>query len=389
MILKTMPSGERKMELYKHLLDKEILLGYIRVLLLRLKGYKIGNNVKISNKVKIKGSDVTIGDNVSISTNTKIYAKSIIIGNNSLFFENVQVFAMDAFYIGARCKISKNCILRAYNITIGNELWCNENLDIGGGGWRKHSAVIKIGDSVHIGKNVTINVCQSVTIGSYTGIGMETMIFTHSAGNGQSILCGYAQIEKEVHIGNHVSIFSRAFVLPGTFIEDGVILGAMALARKRLNKNSLYVGVPAVKKKEIVDLSIENKIKKIKEILEYELVYFDKIHNLDYLNAIILMKEKAAILFIHSTNYNSILSTLEDLKQKKAEIVMITFSEDKFCAVDITVINLTGNTISGITSDTSELLRDVFRRYGIILRYDGYIPYLIDINDLKKKHIEI
>lgn len=50
-----------------------------------------------------------------------------------------------------------------------------------------------------------------------------------------------------VKIGNNVFIGMRSLVLPGTIIEDNVIVGAGSVVRGKLEKNGIYIGNPAVK----------------------------------------------------------------------------------------------------------------------------------------------
>ena len=48
-----------------------------------------------------------------------------------------------------------------------------------------------------------------------------------------------------IEIGNNVFIGSRCTILPGTKIEDNVIIGAGAVVTGRLSHGGLYAGVPA------------------------------------------------------------------------------------------------------------------------------------------------
>lgn len=46
-------------------------------------------------------------------------------------------------------------------------------------------------------------------------------------------------------IGNNVFIGINSIILPGTRIEDNVIIGAGSIVKGKINKDSVYAGVPA------------------------------------------------------------------------------------------------------------------------------------------------
>jgi acetyltransferase-like isoleucine patch superfamily enzyme len=66
---------------------------------------------------------------------------------------------------------------------------------------------------------------------------------------------------EKIKIANNVFIGYGAVILPGTVIEDNVIVGAGSIARGRLKTNSIYAGVPTKFICSIYDYSEKNKHK--------------------------------------------------------------------------------------------------------------------------------
>ena len=50
---------------------------------------------------------------------------------------------------------------------------------------------------------------------------------------------------RPIFIGNNCFIGMNVVVLPGTVVEDNVIVGAGSVIRGRLERNSVYIGNPA------------------------------------------------------------------------------------------------------------------------------------------------
>lgn len=345
----------------------------------------IGSHCVFEEGVVIDGNNIIIKDNVHIGKNCFIKGENIVIGENSLIYDQVLIATTKQLELGNRCKISRNCAFRCYSIYIGNDLWCNENVDIGGGGCWQESAELEIGDFVHIGKNAMINVCQPTHIGSRTGIGIESMIFTHSAGNGQSVLEGYSHIEKGVWIGDHVSLFTRAFITPGCKIDSGVIVGASAYASGYLEKG-LYVGIPAKKKREIPVLGYENKV----EIMQQMLIqHFEKSVSLYLDNALLNSQYRDCILLLTEEDDKKNHRLIQSISKSHENAVVISILPlNKNSAANLTTIRLVENDISGITSILSESVRDLLRRNGILPDFIDYTPFPLNYDELKRKGIE-
>lgn len=94
---------------------------------------------------------------------------------------------------------------------------------------------------------------KNIHIGEKSVISKDVLILTHDFSirtglfmkNEWSDIYNY-HFEKKVYIGNNVFIGVRAVILPGTVINDNVIIGAGAVVRGVIDSNSVVVGNPAI-----------------------------------------------------------------------------------------------------------------------------------------------
>jgi acetyltransferase-like isoleucine patch superfamily enzyme len=338
-------------------------INYFRRIKFLIKGYKLGKNVYFGKNVIIKAAKVTIEDDCFFGDNVKITAEIINIQEQCLFFSNTTLHANKEIIFGKRCKLSRNCKWKANHISIGNELWANRNIDVGGGGWNNPRGNLIIGNNVHIGNTVHINVCEPVTIEGKSGIGMECMIFTHSSGNGQNIFDGYPSISLPVTIKQCVSLYSRVIVAPGVTIGEGVTIGANSYVGKNIQEKALYAGTPCILRKDYIPLSIDEGFKVINiEIQKYTNMIFED------QNSYLYNYHGEYILFLKEFNNEKL-----DLYGKYPINVLICCQNNN-CSVadDIAFFNLKNQTVCGYSSKTSEKIRDILRRLGIIIEIRDY-----------------
>lgn len=93
------------------------------------------------------------------------------------------------------------------------------------GGWldKRYDPLIEIGN------NVTLS---------------NTTILAHDASTQK--FCGYTKFGK-VKIKNNVYVGYASIILPGTIIEDNVIIGGGTVVRGHIEADSVYMGNPAIK----------------------------------------------------------------------------------------------------------------------------------------------
>lgn len=107
--------------------------------------------------------------------------------------------------------------------------------------------------NIVIGRNTIINeACiidgrGGLRIGSNCSISAEAIIYTASHKTDSN---DFGYFEEETVIGDGVWIGARTVILPGSVIEDYVVIGACSVVICGIyQSNAIYVGIPAKKKK--------------------------------------------------------------------------------------------------------------------------------------------
>jgi acetyltransferase-like isoleucine patch superfamily enzyme len=195
--------------------------GFIKILLYRLKGYRIGKGVSIGLGSVISGESVEIGDHTSIGFLTIIRGKHIRLG------PYVQIGSMT--------------FLDTPHMEIGEGTKINEQVFVGG--LQMPDSRFIVGRNCQIMQLSFINPASSIVIGDDSGIGGHCLIFGHSSFHSQ--FEGYAVDFAPIEIGNSVGLAWRVFVLPGTTIGDGAMVGANSVVSGAIPPRSLAVGFPA------------------------------------------------------------------------------------------------------------------------------------------------
>jgi acetyltransferase-like isoleucine patch superfamily enzyme len=132
---------------------------------------------------------------------------------------------------GERVKIVEPVNL--YGCTIGDDCFIGPFTEI--------QKSVKIGDRVKVQSHSFV--CELVTIGDDCFVGHGVM-FVNDLFEKGGPAGGDQSLWKETKIGNHVSIGSKATILPVN-ICDRVVIGAGAVVTKDITKPGIYVGNPA------------------------------------------------------------------------------------------------------------------------------------------------
>lgn len=146
-----------------------------------------------------KNARITLGTNIKISG----LPIQICIGKDVVFYDN------SIFEFGANSKFS---IGDHTTLSYGVVLCCNTQ--------------IVIGDNVQIGEYTSIR----DTTHNYKEYGKPMKL--------------NADISSPIIIGNNVWIGRGCIILPGTVIEDGVVVGANSVVKGILVKDGIYAGSP-------------------------------------------------------------------------------------------------------------------------------------------------
>ena len=197
------------------------LPNFLKKLVYRLKGYRIGRKVSIGFGSVIVGDDVSIADHASISFLSFVRGRHIKIG--------------DHVQIGATTFIDTPFL------EIGDGSKINEQVFVGG--LQFPDSKLVIGRNCQIMQMSFINPTRSITIGDDSGIGGDCLLFGHNSWLSQ--LEGYPVDFEPIEIGKSVSVSWRVFVLPGVKIGDGAVIGANSLVSHDIPPKCLAIGYPA------------------------------------------------------------------------------------------------------------------------------------------------
>jgi acetyltransferase-like isoleucine patch superfamily enzyme len=184
-------------------------------------GYRIGRGVKFSFGAIVVGNDVELGDHVEIGLLAVVMGRSIRIGRYST--------------VGTMSYVA------CERIEIGEDARIREQVYVGGP--QLPESAFLLGSRTIVLQFAFINPTKPVTIGDDTGIGGHCLIFTHGAWLNQ--LDGYPVNYEPVTLGRSVWLPWRVFLMPGTTIGDGSVIGANSLVSGTIPPNSLAVGSPA------------------------------------------------------------------------------------------------------------------------------------------------
>jgi len=205
----------------KHVLLLGFLPSFLKVLVYRLKGYKIGKKVCLGFGSVICGEKVSVGDHTSIGFLTIIRGKEITIGSH--------------------VNIGSVSFLDTPYMEIGDGSKINEQVFVGGLQFPDSKFVL--GRNCQIMQMTFINPARSIIVGDDSGIGGYCLIFGHTSW--LSHFEGYAVEFEPIEIGSSVSIAWGVFLLPGTKIGDGAVIGANSMVSRTIPPKCLAIGYPA------------------------------------------------------------------------------------------------------------------------------------------------
>ena len=173
-----------------------LLPSFLRVLLLRMLGHKIGKNVHISILTILHAPKIEMGDNVRIGPfNIIKCGDEVKIGFSSQISFLVIIHGRGYFHLGARSYVSVKTFI-----------------DTTGG----------------------------VEIGDYSGTGPGTMIFSHAAFLPPTR--GFPRVIKKTTIGNYVWLGGLNFVTAGSVIRDRVMSLPGSVISKQVDSEIFFIG---------------------------------------------------------------------------------------------------------------------------------------------------
>ena len=241
-----------------------ILPNSIRILIMRLQGYKVGKKVKL-------------GFGAILNVKGKVYLDDYCCIGALSYIKS------DDFYLGSHSKISSFVYINNPKVNIGKDVKISNFVIIRSGHLTNNSQLF-LGDLVHIFPFVMIDTSRKVYIDEEAGIGPHCNIFTHSSY--KSILQGYPVTYGDVSIGKRVELTYNVFVAPGVTIGDDAICAYGSYVNKDIPEGVMAAGLPAVIKR-----NKEQIIHNIKIDDNYIKITLEKIIN-EYRGNIILITNR-------------------------------------------------------------------------------------------------
>ena len=122
---------------------------------------------------------------------------------------------------------------------------CGNNVRIEYGFHCDYGNKISFGEGVYVNINCTILDGADVIIGDDVLVGPNVQLITINHEIQASARLNKKAYVQSINIGNNVWIGAGVIILPGTVIEDNVVIGAGSIVTRSLKSNGLYTGNPA------------------------------------------------------------------------------------------------------------------------------------------------
>lgn len=263
-----------------------LIPSFMKKIVYRMKGFKIGSNVNMGFGSIIIAKDVVIGNNVQIGMLTIIKARKIEIGEYS--------------------SIASFCNIDTEYLKIGKDTRIREQVSVGG--LKTPSSKLIVGDRCLINHFAFLNTSMPIIIGNDSSIGGRSLLFTHSSWLSQ--LEGYPVKLSPIKIGNNVWISWQCFITAGVEIGDYVVVQPNVVVYKNIPSNSIFTSlqnriIPNTFYQPVAD---EKKTQIIKQIVH------DFIEYMEYHGAKINIKNESAFCLNNNINYRIIVQEDEKVE---------------------------------------------------------------------------
>lgn len=167
------------------------------------------------------------------------------------FFSASELEELGLAHVGKNVRLSRQAsIYNAKRIAIGDNSRIDDFcvLSAGEGG-------IEIGSYVHLGAMVSLIGRGKIAIGDLSTLSGRVSIYSSSDDYSGAHMTNPTVPEyltcvnhRDIIIGRHVIIGTGSVILPGAIVGNGVALGALSLVKDRLLADTIYAGVPAIRK---------------------------------------------------------------------------------------------------------------------------------------------
>lgn len=227
------------------------------------RGARIGDNVEITCDA------LHVGPGCAVGSNTEILAPMVILEEGSSIGTSVHGHLNQYLHLGRFSIVSQNVRMVGQGIRLGEFVFLDYGVTIGGGGARGPRSFLTIGRRTSVFANSLINLSEEVTIGHSVGISFNVALLTHYAW--QPVLKGYTARFAPISVADHATIYFNVIVLPGVVIGEWSTVGAGSIVVRDVPAHCLAVGNPARVVRGPEDyprpLSIEQRDSLVREIL--------------------------------------------------------------------------------------------------------------------------
>lgn len=127
---------------------------------------------------------------------------------------------------------------------------CGVNLKFWGPVHIKNPWNLYLGDNVSINDGAYINALADIKIGSNVSISAGAKLVSTML-DVELFITKKVHVNKNICIGSNVQIGAGAIILPGITVGDNVIIGAGSVVTKNISGNSVVVGNPAKKLRDL------------------------------------------------------------------------------------------------------------------------------------------
>lgn len=314
---------------------------FIHVAFRRMMGASIGKGSRIKFGTILISKKITLGKNVKIGPFAYVSAKELNVDNST--------------------KIKALSAVSARIVDLGKYVHVSPLSIISGD--HSEKSIFKVGDHSRFFPFCWIETGEGVEIGSNSGIGGHTLIFTH--GVWPDYLDGGPVAFGPVKIGDNVWLPWRVFVMPNVEIGSNAIIGANSTVNKSIPENVVAAGTPArvVRGSASADLSSDEKMERALYVLT------------EFMNDINFKHESTLQIVDHSLKLAGSCISI-DKKETATDGDLVFLVNESATETEMKALNLKG--ISVINHSTKEAYTigkdsfhsdfiDFLRKYGVRL----------------------
>lgn len=153
--------------------------------------------------------------------------------------------------VGRGVKVSTEAVVYgAENVEIGDNTRIDTGVLILAA---SEGAYLKLGSHIHVAARAIFMASGGIEIGDFSTVGFQSTLISASDEFSGNCLVGpvfeeaFIKVKKDpIRLQTHCIITTNCTVLPGSFMLEGSVLGAMSLLKGRLSPWAIYAGIPAV-----------------------------------------------------------------------------------------------------------------------------------------------